>query len=203
MGVAPRIAQHSRTSLARWHADINAVQAPGNMQGWLSDRGSLTARLVARCGQFRVQQLSQRQAICLADEYAELGLARRQRVHERQVLLCCDGRPVVYAHTAVPLTATASAWPLFHNLGEKSLGTTLFNDPLVHRGALTYARLRASHPLVRRVQALQLELGQGEAVQGLLARRSVFRRKGSCLLVTEVFLPVVTALRLQRPGTEK
>ncbi len=47
------------------------------MQGWLSDRGSLTARLVARCGQFRVQRLSQRQAVCLADEYAELGLARR------------------------------------------------------------------------------------------------------------------------------
>ncbi|WP_394777929.1 chorismate--pyruvate lyase family protein [Undibacterium sp.] len=193
------------TSLARWHADVNAVQAPRAMHGWLTGTGSLTARLIAHCGQFRVRRLSQRQAVCLADEYAELGLARRMRVHERQVLLCCDGRPLVYAHTVVPLTATASAWPLFHGLGEKSLGTTLFNDPLVRRGALSYARLRVAHPLARRMQALGLESDEGH--QSWLARRSVFTRKGSCLLVTEVFLPAVMELKLRgiemMPGTEK
>ena len=184
--------QH-RTSFARWHADVNGVQAAAGMTHWLTDRASLTAKLVARCAQFRVQRLSQQQAICLADEYRELGLARRLRVHERQVLLRCDGLPMVYAHTVVPLTATASEWPLFHSLGEKSLGTTLFNDPLVQRGSLSYAKLHAGHPLIRRMQALGLA---GTEQRAWFARRSVFRRKGGCLLVTEVFLPQVMELKL-------
>ncbi|HTD05600.1 chorismate--pyruvate lyase family protein [Undibacterium sp.] len=186
--------QH-RTSFARWCVDVNGVQASAEMTHWLTDRGSLTAKLVARCAQFRVQRLSQRQATCLADECAELELARRVRVHERQVLLRCDGLPMVYAHTVLPLTATASEWPLFHSLGEKSLGTTLFNDPLVERGTLAYARLRATHPLVRRMQALKLPIAGHQA---LFARRSVFRRKGGCLLVTEVFLPQIAELQQMR-----
>ncbi len=190
--MAGSVLQH-RTSFARWHADVNGVQAAAGMIHWLTDRASLTAKLVARCAQFRVQRLSQQQAICLADEYRELGLARRLRVHERQVLLCCDGLPMVYAHTVVPLTATASEWPLFHSLGEKSLGTTLFNDPQVQRGTLSYARLHARHPLIRRMQALGLA---GKEQQAWFARRSVFRRKGGCLLVTEVFLPQVMELKL-------
>lgn len=180
-----------RTSLARWLADVNGVQAPAEMRHWLTDRASLTAKLVARCERFRVQRLSQQRAVCLADEFAELGLARRMQVHERQVLLCCDGRPMVYAHTVVPLAATAAEWPLFHSLGEKSLGTTLFNDPLVERGMLAYARLHPAHPLSRRMQALRLPVGERQA---LLARRSVFRRKGGRLLVTEVFLPQIAEL---------
>lgn len=180
--------------MARWFWDVNAVQAPAPMAGWLTDRASLTAKLVVRSEQFRVQRLSQRQSLCLADEYAVIGLARRQRVHERQVLLRCDGRPMVYAHTVLPLTATASEWPLFHSLGEKSLGTTLFNDPLVQRGTLAYARLRGNHPLIRRMQALALPL---QDQQAWFARRSVFRRKGGCLLVTEVFLPQIAELAQQ------
>lgn len=180
------------TSLARWHSDVNGVQAPADMQHWLTDRGSLTAKLLDRCEQFRVRRLSQRKALCLADEYAELGLHRRMQVHERQVLLCCDGRPMVYAHTVVPLTATANEWPLFHGLGEKSLGTTLFNDPRVIRGSLAYARLRHAHPLVRRMLALDLPVS---LQQSLLARRSLFWRKGACLLVTEVFLPQIAGLK--------
>jgi chorismate--pyruvate lyase len=191
--VVLRSAQIQRPRKAHWFDHVNAVQATPRMQDWLTNRDSLTARLVARCGQFRVQRLSQHKAMCLRDEYAAIGLPQAVKVHEREVFLRCDGVAMVYGHTVVPLTATANEWPLFHALGEKSLGSTLFNDPLVRRGDLSYARLRHSHPLLQRIVRLQPELA---SVTSMLARRSLFWRKGGCLQVTEVFLPGVEGLRV-------
>jgi len=165
------------------------------MHAWLTSKGSLTARLMAHSETFRVQRLHQNAAPCALEEAGPIGLARRAKVWEREVLLCCDGRPAVFGHTVVPMSATASDWPLFSALGERSLGTTLFYDPLVQRGALEFARLRAGHPLVER---LRLALGEGAAAQlqgrEWYARRCVYRRHQGLLMVTEVFLPAVLDL---------
>jgi chorismate--pyruvate lyase len=96
---------------------------------------------------------------------------------------------VVFAHTVVPMSATASDWPLFSALGERSLGTTLFGDPLVRRGVLEFARLRKGIPRAR---------GAGRAWRPdahiLYARRCLYQRRQGTLLVTEVFLPSVLEL---------
>ena len=142
-----------------------------------------------------MQCLHQTTARCLADEAAAIGLQRPGRVWEREVLLRCDNTPVVFAHTVVPMSATATDWPLFSALGERSLGTTLFGDRQVRRGALEFARLRGGHPLAQRVLAA---LGQaGGEDQILYARRCLYKRHQGLLLVTEVFLP--TVLELARP----
>lgn len=123
----------------------------------------------------------------MADEATAIGLRRRQ-VREREVLLECDGVPVVYAHTIVPLDATASDWPFFGTLGDRSLGTTLFGDPRVRRGALEFARLHPSHPLALRAARA---LGMKMFVAPLHARRCLYRRRKGLLLVTEIFLPAI------------
>jgi chorismate--pyruvate lyase len=168
------------------------------LRSWLLTGGSLTARLVAHSGEFRVQKLHQRGALCLADEARAIGLARKGRVWEREVLLRCDGVPVVFAHTVVPVSASAADWPLFSALGERSLGSTLFSDPRVRRGPLEFARLNASHPLVRRVRR---ELGLDPGLP-MLARRCLYRRRRGVLLVTEVFLPAVADLKLRPRAAE-
>ncbi len=183
---------HTSITAAHWQRHINALQAPSAMSDWLTNRDSLTARLMAHSKQFRVQRLFQGQSMCLRDEYAQIDLVRPQRVIEREVLLRCDEVPVVYAHTVLPRTATADEWPLFASLGNRSLGTTLFNDPLVHRGQLQFARLRLGHPLMRKIVALNL---LSEVPSFLYARRSVFTRHGAKLLVTEVFLPTMNDLQ--------
>lgn len=196
---------------------MNAVNAPPAIRDWLISGGSLTARLKTHCQVFRVQRLHQHSALCLRDEAAAIGgvtaSVRPLRVRERAVLLLCDERAIVFAHTVMPLTATASDWPQFDGLGERSLGSTLFGDPQVRRGALEFARLRATHPLAVRARAA-LALGPGAdtadadtdsgAVAGevagetasaiLYARRCVYTRKRGSLLVTEVFLPAVADL---------
>lgn len=180
---------------ARWFAHVNGVNPTQEMRGWLTDTVSLTLKLMAHSEQFRVRRLRQKRALCLSDEFAAVDLPRRSCVQEREVLLQCDGRPVVYAHTIVPLTATTSDWPFFGTLGERSLGTTLFGDPRVERGNMEYARLRAQHPLARRAGAA---LGDMRIDVPLFARRCLYRRKSGVLLVTELFLPTISALKPRR-----
>jgi chorismate lyase len=175
---------------ALWHSHVGAVNAPAAMRPWLTAGGSLTARLIAHSDAFRVQRLHQSTALCLPDEARAIGMRRPGRVWEREVLLRCDGQPVVFAHTVVPMSATAADWPLFNALGERSLGSTLFYDPKVTRGQLEFARIRAGHPLMQRVRAA---LGCSEETI-LYARRCLYRRHRGTLLVTEVFLPPVLTL---------
>jgi chorismate--pyruvate lyase len=182
-------------AVANWNAHINRHAVSAQMRDWLTNRQSLTSRLVACCEQFRVQRLQQQVARCLTDEFEVIGLPRPIKVMERDVLLRCDDSAVVYAHTVLPLSANASHWPLFASLGNKSLGTTLFNDPLVTRGALHFSQLAITHPLMRRIGGLNLP---GVAATSLHARRSVFTRHGSRLLVTEVFLPSIHSLNKNR-----
>lgn len=184
----------SRT-YAKWHDHANGVDPSGNMRDWLTDRVSLTYKLMAHCQQFRVQRLRQQRALCLAEEWQVIGLPRRLQVQERDVLLRCDGHPMVLGHTVVALDATTTEWPFFSTLGERSLGTTLFGDPLVERGRLQFARLYGSHPLVQRMCAAS---GRDSFSYPLWARRSTFRRKTGVMLVTEVFFPEIEELRRER-----
>ncbi len=180
---------------AEWHAHVNGVNPPAWMRHWLTDRISLTVKLAAHCSRFRVQRLRQRRGMALADEFRALGLARRIGVQEREVLLRCDDAPAVFAHTVVPLSASAADWPFFGNLGERSLGFTLFCDPQVARGELHYARLQPGHPLLQRAAAA---IGAAAFSRPLLARRCLFHRRRGTLLVTEVFLPALSSLAPQQ-----
>lgn len=188
----PYSARHAQRLV--WHDHINHVNPPAAYAPWLTHRASLTARLVAHSQRFRVQRLHQGVALCLPDEARVIGLPRAQKVVARDVILRCDEQAVVYAHTVMPLSANATQWPLFASLGEKSLGSTLFSDPLVQRGTLRFACLSLTHPLMQRVARCGL-LQEFANTQHLYARRSIFRRKGACLLVTEVFLPRILTLK--------
>jgi len=182
------------SSLGHWQEGALLARLAGAQRRWypwLAERGSLTARLVARCQQFRVQKLMQAPALCLADEQQLLGLRSRQKIHQREVLLRCDGQIMVYGHTCVPWQASASEWPAFSSLGERSLGSTLFYDPLVQRGELEFASLSRQHPLRQRLAQVH---PASLMHQRLWARRSLFFRKGGRLLVTELFLPEVLEL---------
>jgi chorismate--pyruvate lyase len=184
-----------RIRYARWFSHANGVNPPRAMRHWLTDRTSLTVKLISGSRQFRVQRIRQSRGMSLAGEHAAIGLPRRARIREREVLLHCDERPVVYARTIVPLRANASDWPFFNTLGERSLGTTLFGDPAVRRGALQFARMHHSHPLVRRACEVT-GMGHNSTSGHLYARRCLFQRKNGLMLVTEVFLPAILTLRL-------
>jgi len=175
----------------RWLAHVAAGSAAPALRAWLTSPGSLTARLRAHCGHFEVRLLRQAHRACLPDQARAIGLARPGRVLEREVLLCCDGRPVVYAQTVAPASCSAADWPFLSKLGSRSLGTTLFGDPRITRGPLQHARLTAGHPLVRRAIAAVSLPDRGAMLH---ARRCLYRRRRGLLLVTELFLPAIAQL---------
>ncbi|WP_126462675.1 chorismate--pyruvate lyase family protein [Sulfuritortus calidifontis] len=169
-----------------WHSPL--WQA-GPYRAWLTDHGSLTRRLQARCPRFAVERLRQGIARPHTDECAALGLAHHRLAMVREVLLLCAGRPVVFAHSVVALAGLRGPWVGLSGLGNKPLGAALFADPLVVRHPLEFCRLDARHPLYR-AAAVHL----AGAPRFLWARRSRFEKAGSPILVTEVFLPEVLCL---------
>ena len=157
---------------------------------WAVGADSLTERLRAASSSFRVQLLGQHRAMPLRDEWRCLRMVGPAETLVREVLLICDEIPVVYAHTIVHPRSVALDWPFLKALGTQPLGHSLFADPRVERGRFEFALLDARHPLVRRGhEALGDAPMTGTA--RLPARRSVFRRGASAMLVTEVFLPAL------------
>ena len=162
---------------------------PRSLRHWLSDCGSLTQRLKARCTSFRVVPLATGMARANADEYALLGMVPGSRAYVREVMLLCDEVPVVFAHSVLPPAGLRGGWDGITRLGSRSLGEALFSDHRIERQPLAYRSVRRGHPLYRSAARQQ-----PATVSSLWARRSVFCLNGHPLLVTEVFLPAIDTL---------
>jgi chorismate lyase len=161
----------------------------GPYRPWLTDRGSLTSRVVARCAHFSVQVVFQGLRRPDRDESFVFSAGRRRRVLVREVFLRCADTPVVFAHTVLEPQDVRGAWRSVAGLGNRPLGAALFADPRVRRYALHQKKIGRHHELHRRVASL-LARDPGP----LWARRSLFELHGSPILVTEVFLPEILEL---------
>jgi chorismate lyase len=153
-------------------------------RAWLVHPGSLTSRVIAHHGPMRVELLQQRLRTPNEDEYRALGRPSHKRAWVREVVLHASGRPVVLAHSIVGRIDVFGPWRSVRGLGTRPLAVALFADPRVRRGPFEYARLDRRHALWKRAHALL-----GRDLPPLWARRSLFRRRGRPLMVTEVFLP--------------
>jgi len=166
-----------------WRSSFGGGAPAGQLRDWLSEPDSLTARCQSLSRVFRIRVLQQALERPLADESAARG---KRRI--RDVLLECDGIPVIFAHTTL-LTATngrLTRW--LSRLGSRSLGSLLFSRPGFRRGAIEFCRLDHRHPLYRRAAAL------APVSATLWARRSRHRLGQQEVLVTEVFLPAIERL---------
>lgn len=160
----------------------------GPFRSWLQESGSLTRRLQLASASFAVKRMpSSRRP--LPEEALLLKLRPKQVALVREVLLCCDAIPTVFAHSVLPFESLRGRWQGLGQLGNKPLGAALFSDPRVKRTQLEFNKLAPHHPLYK-VAESHLEPMTGE----LWARRSVFFLDGASILVTEVFLPQVLIL---------
>lgn len=169
-----------------WQATL-VGQSP--YRPWLTDEGSLTAALKSRCPALQVERLRQGLARPNADERTLLGLAPKEHALIREVMLLCDGHPLVFAHSVIPRAGLTGPWRNLSRLGNRPLGEALFADPRIVRHPLQYRRLDRRHPLYR--SALRRLTVRPS---WLWARRSLFVRDGYPILVTEIFLPALLQL---------
>ena len=174
--------------LSSWHPAPSSVSP--HARGWLQNRGSLTQLIQQRCrGEFRVKPVFQSLARACGDELALMNLRRHERALIREVYLYCGDTPVVFAHSVVARKDLRGAWRGLNGLGNRSLGTVLFTNPVIKRTPLRFKRLNSAHPLFNRAcRNLKAK------PSGLWARRSLFSLHGQSILVTEVFLPSILEL---------
>jgi chorismate--pyruvate lyase len=158
---------------------------PADMVDWLFDPGSLTARLIQGCsGRFQVQVLSQVWHAPLHNEIKRLGMRERQMSFIREVYLCCDGQPWVFARTVIPRKSLSGKQKHLASLGSRPLGAVLFADPHMHRDEIEVACLQPRQQLYHKAVA-----ALPSKPASIWGRRSVFYLNNKPLLVNEIFLP--------------
>jgi len=179
-----------RSPLLLWQPLPRHARRPCKpMQDWLLDRGSLTARLIAKSdGEFQVKVVRQVIGVPRVDERQVLGLKRPALALIREVILYGRGEPWVFARSLLPLASLTGRLRHLRKQGNRPLGAFLFSQPQLARSAIAVARISRDHGYV-----------PGDLVgdQLLWGRRSVFYLQQKPLLVSEVFLPAF-ANRLDR-----
>ncbi|NIB39449.1 chorismate lyase [Pseudomaricurvus alkylphenolicus] len=174
--------------LDQWYPATALTPAPPQLHQWLSDGGSLTARLVAHSqGQFAVQVLSQRWGRCHLSEANALGIAPRARVLVREVILRGKGQPWVYARSILPWQSLTGPLRRLRRFDAQPLGGWLFRQPSLQRHPMQASCFAPGDKRLGR--ALKEQLSEWPLTKPLWGRRSVFSVYGKPLLVGEVFLP--------------
>jgi chorismate lyase len=182
----PQVVKHSPFRLSWRPLQLLAChQRPVSaMQQWLSDSGSLTARLIELTGNgnFRVQVLRQIIGIPSLSERKILGMRKPQLALIREVVLMGNNQPWVFARSLLPLTSLTGSLRHLRKQTTRPLGAFLFSQPQLTRSTIAVAQISRDHdylpePLI--------------ADQLLWGRRSVFYVAQKPLLVSEVFLPAL------------
>ena len=175
------------TRFSGWHP--TPLTMSPQIRDWLQNRGSLTRNIQQRCKNFRVEPIFQSLATACNDELAILQLRLGELAHVREVYLYCGKTPVVFAHSVVARKNIRGVWYGMSKLGNKSLGTVLFTNPVIKRTPLRFRKLNLTHPLFQRAcKNMQV------APDKLWSRRSLFTLHEQPILVTEVFLPAILEL---------
>ena len=173
----------SKPGLRNWRPRLvpSARPAPGPLRDWLDEPGSLTRRLRALAGgAFRVRVIDECWGRAWPDERRRLQRPGNEWFWRREVLLCREGQPLVYARSVIPGTSLRGPLRRLRSLGRQPLGTLLFGRYPVVRGPIEVAPLDDGS----RLGARALRYG----ARPCWARRSVFHIAGRPLLVSEVFL---------------
>ena len=170
---------HNRPS---WHAEqaLHQLTTDPLRVSWLSERGSLTARLRATWGDVSVDVIGEGLAMPLPHEASRLAMPEADMAWVRCVWLRCHGQARVYARTVIPHWGALNPWAQVQRLGRQPLGELLFRATDVERSAFEWCA-DANWP------------STGDAAPAsapVLARRCLFGRRGAALLLTEVFWDV-------------
>lgn len=169
---------------SKWRLGPSGLLSDPLLASWLTEPDSLTARCQRNCRNFRVRLIRYGMGKPLAESAVGRSLAR-----VREVVLECNGVPVIFAHTTMAAGSRGRMTRWMAGLGNRSLGSLLFSYPGFRRGCIEYLRIDDRHPLYRRAAAQCAMSGP------LWARRSLHRLDGQAVLVTEVFLPAITELQ--------
>jgi len=174
-------------SSTRWHARPTPSWSNPQKQ-WLTRPGALTGALREQ-GTLQLSVLAEYSDGASPDESRRLNIHAHAPVWVREIVMSIGGTLCVAARSVTSLQASHGTWQGIRKLRSRPLADILYNDVAITRSDFEVARLNRHCALYRTVQGILPELSTRSAAHKLLARRSVFWRQGSALLVAECFLP--------------
>jgi chorismate lyase len=167
----------------QWFSPEDQSKLPsGRLRDWLLAGGSLTERLKARCQHFDVRVLGEAYLQPTANEFPA------QQVWVREVLLCLDEVPWVFARTLIPGALMARRQSDFIGLGSRPLGELLFSSDDFTPGRIEVASIASCSRLAQLAQSLAQPVSHS-----LWGRRRYFSQGNDELVVSEIFLPAAEA----------
>lgn len=171
-------------SLHWYAADKIPHLPPSPLKDWLLAPGSLTQKLKSHCGQFEVKVLGEDILSPFANE-----MPQQKQAWIREVLLCLDGLPWVFARTLVPGGMLDNAQSDFLTLGNRPLGELLFNSGEFIPGKIEVGQFNACSTLAKLIESLHQS-----SEHTLWGRRRYFSHNEQQLIVSEIFLPAAQRL---------
>ena len=144
---------------------------------WLLDTGSLTQSLKNLApNRFSVQVLHTGFARASLSEARTLGISTTEQIYVREVALCIDNTPYVFARSIIPRSTLTGEERQLLFLRNRPLGEFLFKHKHMTRG--------------------KIEVKQGLVnQQSTWGRRSIFKVSDKPLLVSEYFLPTLFTVK--------
>lgn len=161
------------------------------LKEWLLATGSLTQKLKSCCQEFEVKVLGEHLTVPLSGESP-----LQTQVWVREVLLCLDGEPWVFARTLIPENL-ANEQHNFKALGNRPLGELLFSSTDIVPGKIEVAEFESCTKLAQLATSLSQPVNKP-----LWGRRRYFNLANQDIIVSEIFLPhaveKINALALQQ-----
>ncbi len=156
-----------------WQAPSGITIPNAQLKNWLLDTGSLTERVQSLSNHFSLELIGQHEQIPHDNELSFLLDNGETHYQAREILLCGDHKPWVFARSIIPQAFVDSE---LSNLGREPLGRRLFNDKRFIRSAFQLCTVPAS----------QFGINSNQTLWG---RRSLFTLGNYSMIVAEVFLP--------------
>lgn len=156
-----------------WQAPSGITIPNAQLKNWLLDTGSLTERVQSLSNHFSLELIGQHEQIPHDNELSFLLDNGETHYQAREILLCGDHKPWVFARSIIPQAFVDSE---LSNLGREPLGKRLFNDKRFTRSAFQLCTVPAS----------QFGINSNQILWG---RRSLFTLGNYSMIVAEVFLP--------------
>lgn len=173
------------TESAQWHKHLPSAWVHENPAlAALMQAESLTAALKALAAPFSVRLLHLGAVAWQPHEAGFIALAAATPLHGREVLLCLDDVPVVWARSVC--AAASPQWRDLLDCGTQPLGARLFGHDLpLQRTAFEYAHIANPHQ---------------SSAETVWMRRSAFDWQGEKLYLGEAFLPALAGFLTPRPS---
>ncbi|EWH10039.1 chorismate lyase [Catenovulum agarivorans DS-2] len=159
-----------------WQQQVKCAE---NIQSWLADPSSLTAKLKSISHDFSLTLLGQGWQQQQSEASAYLA---------REVLLNCQGQAWVYAHTHIPQSSLVGDNAFLSHLENKPLGEAIFQQKNLVRAAIEFGQFDSRTPVWQMAEHwCGRQLGVMPPL--LYGRRSRFVVNQQPIFVSEIFLP--------------